>query len=492
MITNPFVKGYLENKIKKPTGLPGANYASGINPFVPQNAPPAPKSPATIDVAEGPAPTMTTNQTTVDPGSTITGPLPTPWSPDVETPTWKPADYSLAGGNLPTDETSNPDTPGYTGPRIPVADGPAVNMTTSTTLPPYDPNAVNTPAKLVDPGAISEAGSLYEGRVTDALQGKDQASLDMTERANTQASRNLYMANQQGQEDALAGGLDAGSLQYQRTQDRALAGAREANLAGAQGLGDYLRTRAEDILTRGKGVEDSAYNRATGERDEAGALRLENRGNVDNYINSFGDAKFKNYLRSVQAAGGDVYAAAAGGMTGGTINEEFRSQDPVQAAQESAASWVRATQPGLEDSDPDAFQAEVVKRMTQTDKSITNPLTDEEKRVAEADAITAWTAGDTLTDAQKQAIIYGNQVSHSTTLPTTSTQIDGIFEQSPAGLFVVGSQLYQLSKRRPTGATGTYNYTTSPDGDYMILYNNAWEPADPETGRRMADLPKTV
>jgi len=502
---NPFSQ-YLASKTKKPATVPGGGYGTSQTPIERMiNRPKSMTSPwgaTSFGTSQPPAQRPTLGNPTMgptpglnvstSPQETIqTAPTQSPTMSTLQSPTvtQQPQGTIQDVGNTPAlsvtqsgQQMISPVTqnalPMYSPGPLNVADGPSPNVSTNYGMT-TDPNK---PAPLVDPGAISEAGKLYESRVLAGLQGKDQASLDMTERANTQASRNLYMAGKQGQEDALAGGLDAGSLQYQRTQDRALAGAREANLAGAQGLGDYLITRAEDIMTRGRGVESDSYNRATGERDEAGALRLENRGNVDNYINSFGDAQFKNYLRSVQAAGGDVYAAAAGGMDRGTIRPEYASNDPVETLRDSARSWVDVTQPGLKESDPAAYEAAVIERVRQTDKSITSPISDAATLAAEKKAVSKWSAGNTLTDEDISAIVNGSSVPHAAALPVSGSQLQGIIDSSPNGLLVVGSTLYKMSQRTPDGSEKIYNYVTDTDGNYLVLFNGRWIPADPKTG----------
>jgi hypothetical protein len=125
--------------------------------------------------------------------------------------------------------------------------------------------------------------------------------------------------------------------------------------------------------------------------------------------------------------------------------------------------------------------------MQQTDKSITNPLEDAEKVATETAAVTKWRAGQTLNDVEKQAIISGTTVPHSSSLPI-GAQIQGIYDARPDGLFVVGDQLYTLSKRKPEGADHTYDYATSADGEYMVFFDGRWEPADQATGKRVADL----
>lgn len=368
-------------------------------------------------------------------------PSPAPWTAYRPNPTAPVAQAPAAGGaptiQAPPTAQAAP-TPVYTPPQAPALP----SMPKAGPMP----QAGAQGSTLQDPGALTDAGKLYASRVMGNLQGNNPLVQNTQATEDTAAARRTYTARKETQESLAQTPFVPGSAQYQRAMDESRAGVNAANQAGQAGVNQVARQAGADALAAANALEDQQYGRAVGERTNS---QLQ----ASQLANQIQDPKAKYAFQRAIASGVDPETAFRSIVgEGGTINEAYRGQSPVQNVQQDATDWIKATQPGLAPGSPE-FQAAVTKRMQEVDSATRQPVTDANTQADKSKLSGMVQAGEKLTPEQETAAIKNGAI------PTfTPSNLGGYKDQQVADLIGkpinIGGKVYTVVKgdRTRTGA----------------------------------------
>lgn len=307
------------------------------------------------------------------------------------------------------------------------------------------------------PPTATDFGAAYQKSVMDRLQGHDAVVDDQRQKNQASDAVQQYLAGERARTTSARAGYDPGTLQYQRTQDReeatANASARDSRVA----LGDLARARGSEVMGMAQGLEQQEQKAQ------------------EDLINSLTDnAVAQNYLRRVQAAGGDVRAAyesmfggaggaggsgtgsggsgtgtdagaaGAGGTTtgnAGTLSDAFRPQTDEQKKLEAIKDRLRT---GGFTGDVDAEALRLYNQQN-TDETAAADKTRRENLLSDAQRVVAAQGFDALTPEQKTAFLENVPMRDLSALPSNRSAVEDIVN-GPAKdqFFKLGNTPYQI------------------------------------------------
>lgn len=328
-------------------------------------------------------------------------------------------------------------------------------------------SATSTPSTTQPPIANAQ------DYIKRTLGGQNPIVQNAQAQQNTASAVQKYIAGKTARDTSAQAGFDPGTLQYQRTQDRAMAGAESASLQGQNQVNELTRQTSQQAL------QDQATL-------DAGL------------IGSLTDPRAQNYLRGIAASGGDVNAAYAEMFENGQLRPEYSSGTPGEQAREAAEDLIKNTFPDL-DPESQEFQDQVNKYLQDTFYAETNPIGDE---VTDAQ-ITALRdkakTGQTLTEEEMTVLANNTDAVANSALPSTKEQIEAAKSDNPFVKLEDGNvyqiQDYYQQKRWDRGRgfsdrnsdwTVLKNTTT---GDIVYVRSDGvqidYQPPSPEKGHRV-------
>lgn len=280
------------------------------------------------------------------------------------------------------------------------------------------------------------AGAEYQKSVMSRLSGRDSVVENARQDTQAQTAVQQYLAGQRARDASAQAGYTPGTLQYQRTQDREMRTANDFARDAGRNLGDLTRARSTEALSMAKDLETTEQKA------------------ISDLINSVADNPVaSNYLRRIQAAGGDVRKAyetlfsgtgISGGDTGsgggggtdtttggssgtdtitpGPMADAFRPQTEAEKELEAIKDELRV---GNFQGDLDAE----AQRLYNQRKSDATRAADDARRAANLAAareIVATRGFDALNEEQRAAFLEGTSMRDASALPSTRTAIEEI------------------------------------------------------------------
>lgn len=370
-------------------------------------------------------------------------------------------------------------------------------------------------------GPLTEAGGLYDGYVTDVLKG-DRAIAGVDSARSDSERRNALTYShtlQQAQEAAAQSGLQPGTAGYNRIIQEAMSGIASQNLDRTNSVNQLQRQGYQDILGLGKGIEDTAYGRATDERnyqteradtgytrgvneraytDSRGDITY-NRNKTDSLqakteklaaINSIEDPKARQAAMNAYLAeqGGDSTYGAILGMynADGSLKPEYQSQNPAQGDYQQRIAELKAYYPGKTDAE---YQAMAIKER-EADRAVTRgPISEATDANTARDLVKIINSGAKLNETQLQQAIDSKAIkSYTATGLKDFVGKDGaarLAADSPGGLIAIDGQAYkviggdQVLTEKVLGKFGDtqekhidYTEFEAPDGTKKYLWSN--------------------
>lgn len=325
---------------------------------------------------------------------------------------------------------------------------------------------------------LTEAGGLYDSYVTDVLKGDraiagvDSARSD-SERRN---ALNYSHTMQQAQEAAAQAGMQPGTAGYNRIIQEAMAGISSQNLDRTNSVNQLQRQGYQDILGLGRGIEDTAYGRATDERGyQTGRADTEyNRGiNERTYTDERGDVAYNrtktndlqakteklaaiNAIEDPKArqAAMNAYLAEQGGQgtygailgmynADGSLKTEYQSQNPAQGDYQQRIAELKAYYPGKTDAE---IQAMAVAEREQ-ERTVSRAPVDKATTEAEQAKITEkLRLGQQLTPEEKTSAIANGTIPEFTAANLPVNDADPAFKELVGKQVNIGGQLYTVVK----------------------------------------------
>lgn len=270
-------------------------------------------------------------------------------------------------------------------------------------------SATSTPSTTQPPIANAQ------DYIKRTLGGQNPIVQNAQAQQNTASAVQKYIAGKTARDTSAQAGFDPGTLQYQRTQDRAMAGAESASLQGQNQVNELTRQTSQQAL------QDQATL-------DAGL------------IGSLTDPKAKNYLQGVAASGGDVNAAYAEMFENGQLRPEYSSGTPAQQAKEAIEDQVSVL--GFTPGAPE-FEAEVNRRLQLSDRATTAPV---ETEVTEAEVAAVQNkarTGQPLTEEEMTVLANNTDAVANSALPSTKEQIEAAKSDNPFVKLEDGS-VYQI------------------------------------------------
>jgi hypothetical protein len=319
---------------------------------------------------------------------------------------------------------------------------------------------------LQTPGMITEAGKIYQQRVTDNLLKPSSVAVNAQNTADTNASRRNYQTQKQTQEMMAQSPFGAGSRQYQRALMEGQAGANSANLAEQNQANAVQRSESELAMNRASGLEDSEFAKALGER-----------GYVDQQTSRYSaliqDTKGRQEFNRQVASGINPAVALQNVIDkGGTINENYRGMDNMQQLQAEAEGWIRATT-GIDPKTPEGIKL-VRDRMIARDEAKNKPLEDattarELQAIEEKQRL-----GQPLTPEEENTLKSSNEWESYAVgaVPVHSTEVLEFKKNNPDGMINIEGTPYKLGTAGHFKIDGQKHTT-----DYVELIN-------PKTGEK--------
>lgn len=235
------------------------------------------------------------------------------------------------------------------------------------------------------------------------LQGQNPIVQNAQAQQNTASAVQKYIADRSAKNTSAQAGFDPGTLQYQRTQDRANAQAEQNILAGQNQVNELTRQTSQQAL-QDKAALDAGL------------------------ISSLTDPRAQNYLRGVLASGGDINEAYEGMFENGVLRPEYSSGTPAQQQKKAIEDQVEVL--GFTRGTPE-FEAEVTRRLTVADQATQAPVTTEVQK-AEKEAVQQKArTGQPLTDDEVEILSANTDVVNAAALPSNASQIQAAKADNP-------------------------------------------------------------
>jgi hypothetical protein len=345
-------------------------------------------------------------------------------------------------------------------------------------------------------GPLTEAGGLYDSYVTDVLKGDraiagvDSARSD-SERRN---ALNYSHTMQQAQEAAAQAGMQPGTAGYNRIIQEAMAGISSQNLDRTNSVNQLQRQAYQDVLGLGRGIEDTAYGRATDERNyQTGRADTEYGRGIDErtYADNRGDVAYNRSIgeRAYTDERGDVaynrtktddlqakteklaainaiedpkarqaamnaYLSEQGGQgtygailgmynADGSLKTEYQSQNPAQGDYEQRIAELKAYYPGKTDAEIQAMAAAEREQERTASRAPVDKATTEAEQAKITEKLRL---GQPLTKDEKTSAIANGTIPEFTAANLPVNDADPAFKELVGKQVNIGGQLYTVVK----------------------------------------------
>jgi hypothetical protein len=302
--------------------------------------------------------------------------------------------------------------------------------------PALQPPAPNN--GLQSPGMITEAGKIYQQRVTDNLLKPSSVAVNAQNTADTNASRRNYQTQKQTQEMMAQSPFGAGSRQYQRALMEGQAGANSANLAEQNQANAVQRSESSLAMDRASGLEDTEFARAIGERGYQDQ-------NASRYSALIQDTKGRQAYNRLVASGVNPSVALQQVLDeSGTIKEGYRGMDNMQQLQSEAEGWIKATT-GVDPKSPEGIEL-VRQRMIAVDKAQQEPLRDATKSRDIESIKEKQNLGEQLTPEEKDRMKSSGEWEKYTfdTIPKGKEAVANWLKSNPDAMFTLNGKEYEM------------------------------------------------
>lgn len=269
---------------------------------------------------------------------------------------------------------------------------------------PISTASVVNPAQQNEPTPDSSASNV-QSYISRTLEGKNPIVQNAQAQQNTASAVQKYIADRSAKNTSAQAGFDPGTLQYQRTQDRAAAAADQSILQGQNQVNDLTRQTSQQALSDKSSLDASA-------------------------IQSVEDPRARAYLQSVLASGGDVQSALAEMYEGGVLKPEYASPTAGEQLRLDAEDIVKNLYPDLVPGTPE-FEAAVNERLQNADKATQEPIVGAVTDAQIADVQQKARTGQRLTDDEVEVLANSTDVVYAAQLPSNATQIEAAKSNNP-------------------------------------------------------------
>jgi hypothetical protein len=354
---------------------------------------------------------------------------------------------------------------------------------------PQPPQAQPTAPQGLQPvEPLSQAGQIYKQRVTQNLLNPNPLAQSAQAQADTNMSRRNYLTQKQTQETMAQSPFGAGTRQYQRALMEGQAGANTANLGEQNQVNAYTRGLSEKSMEDARGLEDTEFARALGERGYQDQ-------NASRYSALIQDTKGRQAYNRLVASGVNPSVALQQILEeGGTIKEGYRGQSNMEQLKSEASDWIESTT-DLKRGMP-GFEEAVRKRMVAIDSAQNKPLTDATKQRKIEDIEAKQRRGEPLT-AEETTLLMGEGKIDQLTVQTVPRHPDAVNEwlkNNPSRQMNIDGNVYTVQKgesiitgwKDQTWGDDTPTHTdvlvvTDETGKTKYVYNNQVSDAPPKS-----------